>query len=65
MLNNRYDVHSDISTNTAIGSPLLSRFDIILILMDSPDKQWDTLVSTFLLKVVVTTCDWSECVPVL
>lgn len=45
-----YDIHADITTNTAIGSPLLSRFDLILILIDTPQKEWDKKVSTFLLQ---------------
>ena len=45
-----YDIHADITTNTAIGSPLLSRFDLILILIDIPQKEWDKRVSTFLLQ---------------
>lgn len=48
-----YDVTADITTNTAIASPLLSRFDTIIILRDIPNKEWDKQVSTFLLKQAV------------
>ena len=45
-----YDLSSDITTNTAIASPLLSRFDLILLLLDQPDKEYDKQISTFLLR---------------
>eukprot|EP01038_Epipyxis_sp_PR26KG_P007770 gene7770-10556_t len=48
-----YDVTADITTNTAIASPLLSRFDIIIVLLDTPNKEWDKRVSTFLLQQAV------------
>jgi DNA helicase MCM9 len=48
-----YDVTSDITTNTAIAAPLLSRFDLVLILMDRPNKDWDKRISTYLLRQAV------------
>jgi DNA helicase MCM9 len=45
-----YDINADLTTNTAIASPLLSRFDIVLVLLDIPRKEHDKRISTFLLK---------------
>ena len=47
----QYDHSVDIASNTGLHTPLLSRFDIILLLLDQPEKEWDVSVSTFLLKV--------------
>ncbi|KYR01834.1 MCM family protein [Tieghemostelium lacteum] len=46
----KYDHSEPLSINTNLASPLLSRFDIILLLTDNQDTQWDTLVSDFILK---------------
>lgn len=48
-----YDVGSDLTTNTAIASPLLSRFDLVLVLLDYPEKDYDKRISTFLLQQAV------------
>ncbi|RYG58388.1 hypothetical protein EON64_21380, partial [archaeon] len=47
----RYDPAQDVSTNTALSAPLLSRFDLVLLLLDDvQDLQRDKEVSTFLLR---------------
>ena len=49
----QFDPTVDLTANTAIASPLLSRFDIIIVLQDQPQKEWDKKVSTFLLQQAV------------
>ncbi|EDQ88886.1 uncharacterized protein MONBRDRAFT_32709 [Monosiga brevicollis MX1] len=44
-----YDVESSLSINVAMASPLLSRFDIIMVLLDVKNAEWDTVVSDFIL----------------
>mmetsp|Transcript_17276 Transcript_17276/g.25607 ORF Transcript_17276/g.25607 Transcript_17276/m.25607 type:complete len:282 (+) Transcript_17276:849-1694(+) len=48
-----YDLDASVTINTAIGSPLLSRFDLILLLLDTKDQEWDNVVSTFILREAI------------
>jgi DNA replicative helicase MCM subunit Mcm2 (Cdc46/Mcm family) len=52
----KYDVNVGIEVNTALGTPLLSRFDLILILLDTPNSDWDRDVSTFILEKELYEC---------
>lgn len=46
----RYDPHADLSIQTSLPPPLLSRFDIVLVVRDTVDNAWDTQVSTAVLN---------------
>lgn len=45
-----YDNQASLSVNTGLGTPLLSRFDIIFKLIDSSDADRDSNVATYLLN---------------
>ncbi|XP_045535484.1 DNA helicase MCM9 [Papilio machaon] len=44
-----YQTDEPLSANVSLGTPLLSRFDLIFILLDSKNKSWDKLVSSYIL----------------
>ncbi|KAM3967013.1 LOW QUALITY PROTEIN: uncharacterized protein ACR2FA_011898 [Aphomia sociella] len=44
-----YETDQPLSVNVSLGTPLLSRFDLIFILLDSKNKSWDKLVSSYIL----------------
>jgi DNA helicase MCM9 len=45
-----YDNHASLSRNTGLGTPLLSRFDLIFKLVDTSDAQRDFNVTKYLLN---------------
>ena len=48
----KYDPSQPISMHVALDSPLLSRFDMVLLLLDTQNPEWDQLVASFILSGV-------------
>lgn len=49
-LKGKHDADHDLAFNTALASPLLSRFDVVLLLLDRRNNEWDETISDFILK---------------
>ncbi|KXG19610.1 probable DNA helicase MCM9 isoform X2 [Sorghum bicolor] len=46
----QYDPDESLSVNTTLSAPLLSRFDIVLVLLDTQNTAWDEIVSSHILE---------------
>ncbi|KAI7732126.1 hypothetical protein M8C21_025485, partial [Ambrosia artemisiifolia] len=48
----QYDPDQSLSVNTTLSGPLISRFDIVLVLLDTKNPDWDKVVSDHILDQV-------------
>ncbi|KAK3131964.1 hypothetical protein QOZ80_6AG0513940 [Eleusine coracana subsp. coracana] len=46
----QYDPNECLSVNTTLSGPLLSRFDIVLVLLDGQNPKWDGIVASHILN---------------
>jgi DNA helicase MCM9 len=45
-----YKHHKPLGVSTSLSGPLLSRFDIVLTLLDEKDPSWDALLADHILN---------------
>ncbi|EGG22705.1 MCM family protein [Cavenderia fasciculata] len=61
----KYDPEQSLMVNTNLGTALLSRFDIIMIITDEIDDEWDRYLSDFILNQAMNINNTNPKVPKL
>lgn len=46
----RYDPNETLSANVSVAGPLLSRFDLVIVMVDGQDRAWDSRLADFILE---------------
>ena len=49
-LRGAFNRHESVSENVALSGPLLSRFDVVLVLLDDKDPGWDDAISSHIIR---------------
>ena len=49
-LRGAFDRQKSVSENVSLSGPLLSRFDIVLVLLDDKDAAWDDAISSHIIR---------------
>ena len=48
-----YNVSAPMNINIALGSPLLSRFDLVMLLLDKENEKWTESIADHLLNAEI------------
>ncbi|GMI00913.1 hypothetical protein TrST_g1756 [Triparma strigata] len=56
----KYDTQKSVTANTGIGSPLISRFDLPFVMMESTNKERDEKIAQHLLDAAIVGGDYDK-----
>ncbi len=60
LVQGKYDSRVSLGVNTSLSGPLLSRFDIVLVLQDLQNPDWDATVADHILFGATTPAGSSQ-----